>query len=40
MEKRIGCLIYTQNEDGSWTRAVDETKQAEILAKIQETKES
>lgn len=39
MEKRIGCLIYTQNEDGSWTRTIDEAAQAAILAKLNTEKE-
>ena len=38
MEKRIGCLIYTQNEDGSWTRTIDTDKQAEILATLNKDK--
>lgn len=38
-EVKIGCVIYTYNEDGTITRTIDETKQAEMLAKIQKLKE-
>ena len=33
-EKRLGCVIYTYNEDGTITRTIDETKQAEMLQKL------
>ena len=35
-EVTIGCVTYTYNDDGTVTRTVDENKQAEILAKLQQ----
>jgi len=39
MEKIIGCVIYTTQEDGTIVRTIDNNKQAEMLVKIQNTEE-
>ena len=39
MEKRIGCVIYTTQEDGTVVRTIDTDKQAEMLAKVNKDSE-
>ena len=33
-EIQIGIVTYTQNEDGTWTRVVDETAKQTIIDKL------
>jgi len=39
MEYKIGIVTYTQNEDGSWVRTVDETAKQAIIDKLNKEKE-